>query len=114
MLLARNANSTLFADADPERCRQFYEVMQLVVEGNGVRDSYEKAPEQDIFEPKKHGLHKKFSRMQSHEIQQSPVHGVSQAIGINCGLGTPSYSLFGWQKPVIYWMIDMLKVSRNS
>ena len=45
-------NSTLFADAEPERCREFFdEVMQLGVEGMMVSPgySYEKAPEQDIF-----------------------------------------------------------------
>ena len=112
---ARNAgfrvttNSTLFADAEPERCRQFFdEVMQLGVEGMMVSPgySYEKAPEQDIFlsRERSHGLFKKiFKNAKSRwKFNQSPVflEFLKGNWDLECRpWGTPSYSLFGWQKP---------------
>ncbi len=112
---ARNAgfrvttNSTLFADAEPERCRQFFdEVMQLGVEGMMVSPgySYEKAPEQDIFlsREKSHGLFRKILKGGAGrwKFNQSPVflEFLKGNWDLECRpWGTPSYSLFGWQKP---------------
>jgi len=73
-------NSTLFADAEPERCSQFFdEVMQLGVEGMMVSPgySYEKAPEQDIFlsRERSHGLFRKIFKSGGGrwKFNQSPV-----------------------------------------
>ncbi|MGI9453031.1 MAG: adenosyl-hopene transferase HpnH, partial [Pirellulales bacterium] len=112
---ARNAgfrvttNSTLFADAEPERCRQFFdEVMQLGVEGMMVSPgySYEKAPEQDIFlsRERSHGLFRKIFKGGTGrwKFNQSPVflEFLKGNWDLECRpWGTPSYSLFGWQKP---------------
>ena len=112
---ARNAgfrvttNSTLFADAEPERCRQFFdEVMQLGVEGMMVSPgySYEKAPEQDIFlsRERSHGLFRKIFKggTSRWKFNQSPVflEFLKGNWDLECRpWGTPSYSLFGWQKP---------------
>ena len=112
---ARNAgfrvttNSTLFADAEPERCREFFdEVMQLGVEGMMVSPgySYEKAPEQDIFlsRERSHGLFRKILKGGTGrwKFNQSPVflEFLKGNWDLECRpWGTPSYSLFGWQKP---------------
>lgn len=112
---ARNAgfrvttNSTLFADVEPERCRQFFdEVMQLGVEGMMVSPgySYEKAPEQDIFlsRERSHGLFRKIFKggTSRWKFNQSPVflEFLKGNWDLECRpWGTPSYSLFGWQKP---------------
>jgi len=102
-------NSTLFADAEPERCSQFFdEVMQLGVEGMMVSPgySYEKAPEQDIFlsREKSHGLFRKIFKGGGSrwKFNQSPVflEFLKGNWDLECRpWGTPSYSLFGWQKP---------------
>ena len=102
-------NSTLFADAEPERCSQFFdEVMQLGVEGMMVSPgySYEKAPEQDIFlsREKSHGLFRKIFKGSGGrwKFNQSPVflEFLKGNWDLECRpWGTPSYSLFGWQKP---------------
>ena len=102
-------NSTLFADAEPERCSQFFdEVMQLGVEGMMVSPgySYEKAPEQDIFlsRERSHGLFRKIFKSGGGrwKFNQSPVflEFLKGNWDLECRpWGTPSYSLFGWQKP---------------
>lgn len=104
-------NSTLFGDADPQRCREFFgEVMQLGVEGMMISPgyAYAKAPDQQNFLSlaRSHGL---FRRIFGHRaasrrwrFNQSPVYlAFLQGLwNLECRpWGTPSYSLFGWQRP---------------
>jgi hopanoid biosynthesis associated radical SAM protein HpnH len=102
-------NSTLFADADPDRCRSFFdEVMALGVEGMMVSPgySYEKAPDQENFlsRERSQGLFRSIFRGAGRRwrFNQSPVflEFLKGAWNLECRpWGTPSYSLFGWQKP---------------
>ncbi|NBS32316.1 MAG: adenosyl-hopene transferase HpnH [Planctomycetia bacterium] len=102
-------NSTLFADADPGRCRSFFdEVMALGVEGMMVSPgySYEKAPDQENFlsRERSQGLFRSIFRGAGRRwrFNQSPVflEFLKGAWDLECRpWGTPSYSLFGWQKP---------------
>lgn len=102
-------NSTLFADAEPERCREFFdEVMDLGVEGMMVSPgySYEKAPDQENFlsRERSHGLFREILREGGRrwKFNQSPVflEFLKGNWDLECRpWGTPSYSLFGWQKP---------------
>jgi hopanoid biosynthesis associated radical SAM protein HpnH len=102
-------NSTLFTDADPERYRTFFdEVMGLGVEGMMISPgySYAKAPDQDHF----------LSRLRSQSLfqrildaapaqwkfNQSPVflEFLKGDWDLECRpWGTPTYNLFGWQRP---------------
>jgi len=102
-------NSTLFADAEPERCREFFdEVMALGVEGMMVSPgySYEKAPDQENFlsRERSHGLFRSILHQAGRRwrFNQSPVflEFLKGNWDLECRpWGTPSYSLFGWQKP---------------
>ena len=102
-------NSTLFADASPEKYHQFFdEVMALGVEGMMVSPgySYAKAPDQEHFLARRdaEGL---FLRIlgrakRSWKFNQSPVflEFLKGAWDLEClPWGTPTYNLFGWQKP---------------
>jgi hopanoid biosynthesis associated radical SAM protein HpnH len=102
-------NSTLFADADPDRCREFFdEVMALGVEGMMVSPgySYEKAPDQDHFLPRRRS-ESLFRRILADapsrwRFNQSPVflEFLKGAWDLECHpWGTPTYNLFGWQRP---------------
>ncbi len=102
-------NSTLFTDADSDRYRAFFdEVMALGVEGMMVSPgySYSKAPDQDHFLQRERSqslfrriLEQAPSRWQ---FNQSPVflEFLKGAWQLECHpWGTPTYNLFGWQRP---------------
>ena len=102
-------NTTLFRGADPSRVRRFFdEMMALGVEGLTVSPgySYEKAPDQDHF----------LARRQTTELFQAVLSRAKRSwrfnqtplfldflrgkIDLDCTpWGSPSYSIFGWQKP---------------
>jgi hopanoid biosynthesis associated radical SAM protein HpnH len=106
-------NSTLFADADPERCRAFFdEVMRLGVEGMMVSPgyAYSKAPDQQNFlsQARSNALFRRIfgdarpGVVRRWRFNQSPVYlaFLKGDWNLECRpWGTPSYSLFGWQKP---------------
>ncbi|MEI7862664.1 MAG: adenosyl-hopene transferase HpnH, partial [Planctomycetota bacterium] len=102
-------NSTLFADADPARYRLFFdEVMDLGVEGMMISPgySYAKAPDQEHFLPR-HRSQALFQRILAGassrwKFNQSPVflEFLKGAWDLECRpWGTPTYNLFGWQRP---------------
>lgn len=102
-------NSTLFSDAEPTRYRAFFdEVMSLGVEGMMISPgySYAKAPDQEHF------LHRQRSQSLFRRIldaaprrwqfNQSPVflEFLKGDWELEClPWGTPTYNLFGWQRP---------------
>lgn len=102
-------NTTLFNDADPETCRQFFdELMELGVEGMMVSPGYpyEKAPDQEHF------LHRNetrrlFARILNRakrgwRFNQSPLflEFLRGHYELECTpWGNPTFNLFGWQKP---------------
>jgi hopanoid biosynthesis associated radical SAM protein HpnH len=102
-------NSTLFAGADPQRMRRFFdEMMDLGVEGMMISPgySYEKAPDQEHF-LRRARSHELFSRMlesprRSWRFNQSPLF-LQFLMGkrdFECTpWGNPTYNVFGWQKP---------------
>jgi len=106
-------NSTLFADADPQRCQAFFdEVMQLGVEGMMISPgyAYSKAPDQQNFlsRARSNTLFRRiFSEARPGAVRrwrfnQSPVYlaFLKGDWNLECRpWGTPSYSLFGWQRP---------------
>lgn len=102
-------NSTLFADAPPEKYRSFFDqVMALGVEGMMVSPgySYAKAPDQEHFLARD-DAESLFRRIlgkakRSWKFNQSPVflEFLKGAWDLEClPWGTPTYNLFGWQKP---------------
>jgi hopanoid biosynthesis associated radical SAM protein HpnH len=102
-------NSTLFADADPERYRKFFDdVMALGVEGMMISPgySYSKAPDQDHFLPRERSQNL-FRRIldggpRRWRFNQSPVflEFLKGNWDLECRpWGTPTYNLFGWQRP---------------
>ena len=102
-------NSTLFSDADPERYRRFFdEVMALGVEGMMISPgySYSKAPDQDHFLARERSQ-SLFSRILANaprrwRFNQSPLflEFLQGALDLECRpWGTPTYNLFGWQRP---------------
>ncbi len=106
-------NCTLFADADPVRCRAFFdEVMSLGVEGMMLSPgySYAKAPDQENFLSRERSetLFRRIfgetapDALRRWRFNQSPVYleFLKGLWDLECRpWGTPSYSLFGWQKP---------------
>jgi hopanoid biosynthesis associated radical SAM protein HpnH len=104
-------NTTLFAGADSERVREFFDEMtDLGVEGMMISPgySYSKAPDQESF------LHRSrtkelFARILSNpkkrwRFNQSPLFleflmGVEGRDYKCTPWGNPTYNLFGWQKP---------------
>jgi len=102
-------NSTLFADADPARYRLFFdEVMDLGVEGMMISPgySYAKAPDQEHFLPRQRSqaLFQRIlaSASSRWKFNQSPVflEFLKGAWDLECRpWGTPTYNLFGWQRP---------------
>jgi hopanoid biosynthesis associated radical SAM protein HpnH len=102
-------NTTLFRGADPQRIRGFFdEMMQLGVEGMMISPgySYEKAPDQEHF----------LARQQTQELfrsllvrgsrtwrfNQTPLflEFLQGRFDLECmPWGSPSYSIFGWQRP---------------
>lgn len=102
-------NTTLFAGADPQRVRKFFDFcMELGVEGMGVSPgySYEKAPDQQHFlhREQTRGLFRQIlgERSKGWRFNQSPLfldflqgHREYQCTP----WGNPTYNIFGWQKP---------------
>jgi len=102
-------NSTLFTDADPERHRRFFDdVMELGVEGMMISPGYPyaKAPDQDHFLPRRRSQ-ALFRRLleaapRRWRFNQSPVflEFLKGEWDLECRpWGTPTYNLFGWQRP---------------
>lgn len=102
-------NTTLFNDADPELCRQFFdELMELGVEGMMVSPGYpyEKAPDQEHFLHRNETL-RLFGKLldrpkRSWRFNQSPLflEFLRGRFDLECTpWGNPTYNLFGWQKP---------------
>jgi hopanoid biosynthesis associated radical SAM protein HpnH len=102
-------NSTLFTDADPVRYRKFFDdTMALGVEGMMISPgySYAKAPDQDHFLPRQRSQ-SLFQRILDGaparwKFNQSPVflEFLKGDWDLECRpWGTPTYNLFGWQRP---------------
>ena len=102
-------NSTLFSDADPIRYRRFFDdVMALGVEGMMISPgySYAKAPDQEHFLARRRSQ-SLFARILENaprrwKFNQSPVflEFLKGRWDLECRpWGTPTYNLFGWQKP---------------
>jgi len=102
-------NTTLFNDADPESCKQFFdELMELGVEGMMVSPGYpyEKAPDQEHFLHRNETL-RLFGKLldrpkKSWRFNQSPLflEFLRGRFDLECTpWGNPTYNLFGWQKP---------------
>ena len=102
-------NSTLFNDADPERFREFFDTaMELGVEAMMLSPgySYEKAPDQEHF-LQRDQTRSLFFRLLSNpkrhwRFNQSPLflEFLKGNLDLECTpWGTPTYNLFGWQKP---------------
>jgi hopanoid biosynthesis associated radical SAM protein HpnH len=102
-------NTTLFKGADPATMRPFFdELTRLGVEGMTISPgySYEKAPDQEHF----------LSRQQTTDLFRTLLHSAKRSwrfnqtplfleflrgnIDLECQpWGSPSYSIFGWQRP---------------
>jgi hopanoid biosynthesis associated radical SAM protein HpnH len=102
-------NTTLFAGADPERTRSFFdEMMALGVEGMMVSPgySYEKAPDQQHFLRRDETM-SLFRRIlgrpkQSWKFNQTPLflEFLQGRFDLECTpWGSPTYNIFGWQRP---------------
>ncbi len=102
-------NTTLFRGADPQRMRSFFDdMMRLGVEGMMISPgySYEKAPDQDHFLARRQttdlfrSLLAKGKR--SWRFNQTPLflEFLRGNYDLQCSpWGSPSYSIFGWQRP---------------
>ncbi|HEX3870097.1 MAG TPA: adenosyl-hopene transferase HpnH [Pirellulales bacterium] len=102
-------NTTLYDNADPVRFREFFdEMMKLGVEGMMLSPgyNYEKAPDQEHF-LKREKTRRLFFRLLSNpkphwRFNLSPVflEFLRGKLELECTpWGTPTYNLFGWQKP---------------
>jgi hopanoid biosynthesis associated radical SAM protein HpnH len=102
-------NSTLFDGANPERMRGFFDdMMQLGVEGMMVSPgySYEKAPDQEHFLGRRQTMNL-FRRLLDQaprrwKFNQTPLflEFLQGKFDLECTpWGSPTYNLFGWQKP---------------
>jgi hopanoid biosynthesis associated radical SAM protein HpnH len=102
-------NTTLFRGADPQRMRGFFdEMMSLGVEGMTISPgySYEKAPDQDHFLVRRQTT-ELFSAIlsrgkRSWRFNQTPLflEFLRGRYDLECTpWGSPSYSIFGWQRP---------------
>ena len=102
-------NSTFFAGTDPDRIRPFFdEMMALGVEGMMVSPgySYAKAPDQDHFLRREETM-SLFRRMlgrakRTWQFNQTPLflEFLQGRYDLQCTpWGSPTYNLFGWQKP---------------
>ena len=102
-------NTTLFRGADPQRMRGFFdEMMQLGVEGMMISPgySYAKAPDQDHFLARRQTTElfgAVLSRAKrSWRFNQTPLflEFLRGRYDLECTpWGSPSYSIFGWQRP---------------
>ncbi len=102
-------NTTLFRGADPARTRGFFDdIMALGVEGMTISPgySYEKAPDQDHFLARRETT-ALFSAIlkspkRSWRFNQTPLflEFLRGNYELECTpWGSPSYSIFGWQRP---------------
>ena len=102
-------NTTLFAGADPARVRTFFdEMMALGVEGMMVSPgySYEKAPDQDHF-LRRDQTTSLFRAVlarakRTWKFNQTPLflEFLQGRFDLECTpWGSPTYNLFGWQRP---------------
>jgi hopanoid biosynthesis associated radical SAM protein HpnH len=102
-------NTTLFDNAEPARLHQFFDDMkELGVEGMMLSPgySYEKAPDQDHFLPRRKTVNL-FRRLLDRAgkrwtFNQSPLFllFLQGKWDLECTpWGSPTYNLFGWQKP---------------
>ncbi|MSR58460.1 MAG: adenosyl-hopene transferase HpnH [Planctomycetaceae bacterium] len=102
-------NTTLFDNAEPARLHEFFrEMTNLGVEGMMVSPgySYEKAPDQDHFLPRRKTVNL-FRRLLENadrrwKFNQSPLFllFLQGRWDLKCTpWGSPTYNLFGWQKP---------------
>ena len=101
-------NTTLFDSAEPERLRGFFdEMMKLGVEGMMLSPgySYEKAPDQDHFLKRGRTI-SLFRRLLENgrkwRFNQSPLFllFLQGRYDLECTpWGSPTYNLFGWQRP---------------
>jgi hopanoid biosynthesis associated radical SAM protein HpnH len=102
-------NTTLFAGADPERMRIFFdEMMALGVEGMMVSPgySYEKAPDQSHFLRRDETTSLFRSVLgrpkRSWKFNQTPLflEFLQGRLDLECTpWGSPTYNIFGWQRP---------------
>lgn len=102
-------NTTLYDHADPDRYRQFFDtLMALGVEGMMISPgyAYAKAPDQDSFlrREKTETLFKRIlhGAKRSWRFNQSPLflEFLQGHWKLDCTpWGSPTYNLFGWQKP---------------
>jgi hopanoid biosynthesis associated radical SAM protein HpnH len=102
-------NTTLFAHAQPENVRKFFDdMMDLGVEGMMLSPgySYQKAPDQESFLGR-HATTKLFSkilqnRKKTWKFNLSPnfLEFLQGKVDYECTpWGNPTYNIFGWQKP---------------
>ncbi len=102
-------NTTLYKGADPQRMRSFFDtLMDLGVEGMMVSPgySYAKAPDQHSFLPRE-ATQRLFRAMfadapRRWRFNQSPlfIEFLKGMLNLECTpWGTPTYNLFGWQRP---------------
>ncbi|MCI0359467.1 MAG: adenosyl-hopene transferase HpnH [Planctomycetaceae bacterium] len=102
-------NTTLFAGADPDRIRSFFdEMMALGVEGMMISPgySYEKAPDQDHF-LRREQTTRLFRAILSRakrawKFNQTPLflEFLQGRFDLECTpWGSPTYNIFGWQRP---------------
>ena len=102
-------NTTLYDNADPTRFREFFDtMMDLGVEGMMISPgySYEKAPDQDHFLKRAKTI-RLFDRLLSNpkrrwKFNLSPLflEFLRGRMNLECTpWGTPTYNLFGWQRP---------------
>lgn len=102
-------NSTFFLGTDPERMRPFFdEMMTLGVEGMMVSPgySYSKAPDQEHFLGREQtiGLFRRLlgNARRQWQFNQTPLflEFLQGKFDLECTpWGSPTYNLFGWQKP---------------
>lgn len=102
-------NSTLFAGANVERMRDFFDtLMELGVEGMMISPgySYEKAPDQSHFLRREEtkGLFRSLlsGAKRSWRFNQTPLflEFLAGRYELECTpWGSPTYNIFGWQKP---------------
>jgi hopanoid biosynthesis associated radical SAM protein HpnH len=102
-------NTTLFQGADPERMRGFFDTLtDLGLEGITISPgySYAKAPDQEHFLARSQTIDL-FRRLLAHSkrawrFNQTPLflEFLQGRFDLDClPWGSPSYSIFGWQKP---------------
>lgn len=113
-----NVNCTLFQGENPKEVAEFFDyVNELGVEGVTVSPgySYEKAPLQDVFMPKKQSqkLFRDIFRIGKERKSRWKINQSSLFLDFLAGnqdyqctpWSNPTYNIFGWQKPC-YLLVD--------